>query len=426
MRMGYIMEANSVDMSSASGPQQHVQAVIEGLIKRGHSVRLLAFQDRRLQWTDDLRTWNFAGDVMNMGGLFCFIEKPVRFMQYHLHLPFFRFFDSVRFSQACRSVFKDFDLLYERDGTMSYGGVIASRRLGIPIIVEVNGDLIDEWRQIGLNFSAPQRAIAHLLTRLTYKYASHIVSVGETLKKKLIQRWRLDPDHITVITNGADVQQFIAVPEDVDVRKKYFLPAGHLIAFSGGFQPWHGVDLILRGFRLALDENPELRLILIGEGPVKVEAEKISAELGLMGRAFFLGKVPHADVASLLHASEILVIYHRAIAADIVETPLKLFEYMASGKAIIAPDVPNMRRILFDGETALLVPQDEPTSLARAIQQLAGDSGLRSHLGKAARADAITKHSWDRVVLDLEKLMEKLIERNDKPDRTAHTPSDFR
>ena len=136
MQIGYIMEANSVDMLSASGPQQHVRAVIEGLIKRGHTVRLLAFQDRQLQWTDDLRIWNSAGDAMNMGVLFRFVEKPVRFLQHRLHLPFFRFFDSVRFSQACRSVFKDFDFLYERDGTMSYGGVIASLRLGIPILLE--------------------------------------------------------------------------------------------------------------------------------------------------------------------------------------------------------------------------------------------------------------------------------------------------
>jgi glycosyltransferase involved in cell wall biosynthesis len=416
LRIGYIMEANSVDMSSASGPQQHVQAVIQGLMKRGHIVRLLAFQKDRLQWTDDLMEWHSAEDAMKLNGFFHFMEKPIRFIQSRFHLPFFRFFDSIRYSRACLTVFRNFDVLYERDGTISYGGLIASRRLGIPLVLEINGDLIEEWEHMGLHFPLAQRVVIRMLTRMTYKYVTRIVSVGETLKRRLLERWRLEAAHITVVTNGADVQRFINMPQNVDVREKYSLPAGLLLAFSGGFQPWHGVDLILEGFRKALDENPDLKLILIGDGPVRADSEKIAEQLGLKGRAFFVGKVPHGDVATLLHASEVLIIYHRASAAEIVETPLKLFEYMASGKALIAPDVPNMRRLLVDQQTAVLIPPNNPVALARTIVRLAGDPELRDRLGAAAQKEAIASHTWDRVAMDLEKILDELVVNNKRLD----------
>ena len=98
------------------------------------------------------------------------------------------------------------------------------------------------------------------------------------------------------------------------------------------------------------------------------------------------------------------MIYHRGDAAQIVETPLKLFEYMAAGKAIVAPAMPNMQRILSNEVNALLIPPDNPEALANAFCRLLDQPALRQSLGTSAQSDAFKKHSWNRAVLELENV----------------------
>jgi hypothetical protein len=97
LKIGYIMQANAVDMSVVSGAQQHVKAVIGGLEKRGHRVRVVAIQQGQIQWTDDLSEWHSAEFGFSESRLLRLIESPVRAIQSRLQLAFLRFFDSYRF-----------------------------------------------------------------------------------------------------------------------------------------------------------------------------------------------------------------------------------------------------------------------------------------------------------------------------------------
>jgi glycosyltransferase involved in cell wall biosynthesis len=405
LKIGYIMQANAVDMATVSGPQLHVKAVYNGLKMRGHIVRMIAIQKGETVCTDDLSTWKPGVYGFSVSKLFRLVESLTRGVQSRLSLPFFRLFDSYRFSEACVSAFTGYDVLYERDSTISYGGLIAARRLGIPILLEVNGDLIEEWEHLGLHFSKGQEVVVHFITRQVYLHVSHIVAVGRTIRQRLIDRWGLKPDHISVVTNGADIELFLNTNYASDVRSRYLIGNGPVIIFTGGFQPWHGIELILKAFHKFTMSRADAKLILVGDGPLKVEVQDQTLALGLGERVLFTGRVDHKQVAELLNISDVAVIYHRGSAAEIVETPLKLFEYMAAGKAIVAPAVPNMKRILTDHVNALLIPPDDPDSLANAFLKLLEDDQLRRCMGQAARKAAIEKHSWDRAVSELEDIL---------------------
>lgn len=409
LKIGYLMQANAVNMSTVSGPQLHVRAVVEGFEKRGHAVRMVAIQQGKTQWTDDRLTWYPCEFGFSQSIPFRLVESPSRFLQGRLRLPFFRFFDSYRFSDACVSALSGYQILYERDSTISYGGIITARRLGVPIVLEVNGDLITEWEHLGLRFSKTQQALVHFITRQMYQHASHIVAVGETIRERLIRRWRLAPNRVSVVTNGADIDLFLNSVNSEDIRARYSIRQGSLIIFTGGFQPWHGVDLILEAFALIAPIQSEATLVLVGDGPMRPKIQQQAISLGLGQKVVFTGKVDHADVAHLLCEADISVIYHRASAAEIVETPLKLFEYMAAGKAIVAPAVPNMQRILTNGVCGMLVPPDDPQALAKAFNGLLENYQLRQSLGQSARKEAIEKHSWDRAVAELESILYGLL-----------------
>jgi glycosyltransferase involved in cell wall biosynthesis len=411
LKVGYIMQANAADMSTVSGPQLHVKAVVDGLGKRGHQVRMVAIQRDRTLWTDDIQTWHAGEFSWSAHAMFRMVESVVRGVQSRVRAPFFRAFDSVRFSDACVSAFKSFDLLYERDGMMCYGGLIAAKRLGIPLVVEANGDLVEEWRQLGLQMSKGQWAAVHWVTRHFYRNVTHIVAVGDMVKERLVQRWGLDPAHVSVVRNGAEVDLFLEAVRAEGLCGRFGIGPGPVVIFTGSFQPWHGVDLIFEAFRLVAAISPEAQMVFIGDGGLRPELEERVRRDGLERRVVFTGRVSHHDVASLLQSADVAAIYHRLEAADIVETPLKLFEYMAAGRAIIAPDVPNMRRILTDGVNARLVPPDQPQALAAVMLGLLNDSELRTRLGRAAREEATTKHSWSRAVRELEDVFAGVLRR---------------
>jgi glycogen(starch) synthase len=412
LKIGYIMQANAADMFTVSGPQLHVSAVVQGLQKRGHQVRMVAIQQKQILWTDDLQNWRPGEFRWSKSPLFRLFERPLRGTQRRLHLPYFRLFDSYRFSDACVSALAGYDILYERDGIMSYGGLIAAHRLGVPIVLEINGDLVEEWQQIGIQWSKMQERIVHFITRHTYRQSTHLVAVGETIRQRLIQRWGLAPSHVSVVTNGAEIDLFLSpASETASTRARYGIGEGPVIIFTGSFQPWHGVDLILEGFRQLADAMPQAQMVFVGDGQLRPELAQNVKALGLEQRIVFTGRVPHTEVARLLHLADVAVIYQRTSAAEIVETPLKLFEYMAAGKAIIAPAVPNMQRILTDGVSGVLIPPDNPPALARAIMMLLGAPELRNSLGQVARQEAIEKHSWSRAVSELESILYCLIDR---------------
>ncbi len=412
LKIGYVMQVNATDMATVSGPQLHVKAVYDRLQRRGHQMRMVAMQQEQTQWTDDVAVWHPGEFSVSAQLPFRLSEKLVRGVQGRLQLPFWRFFDSFRFSDACVAAFRNFDLLYERDGTMSYGGLIAARRLGIPLVLEVNGDLIEEWRQIGFQATRRQWAAIHFVTRHFYRNVPHIVAVGETIKQRLIQRWGLAEGKITVVRNGAEIDLFLNTTAAPETRSRFGIGAGPVVIFTGSFQPWHGVDLILEGFRQIAAALPAVQMLFVGDGGLRSALEKKVDDYGLQDRVIFTGRVSHQAVAQLLQLADVATIYHRGEAAEIVETPLKLFEYMAAGRAIVAPAVPNMQRILTDGVHARLVPPDQPAELAAAVLALLQNPAQRATLGQAARQEAVTKYSWDRAVSELEALFANILSRH--------------
>jgi glycosyltransferase involved in cell wall biosynthesis len=128
---------------------------------------------------------------------------------------------------------------------------------------------------------------------------------------------------------------------------------------------------------------------------------------GLEGQVVFTGSVPHDKVPGLLSAAQVAVLNPRVSPAAYAQSPLKLFEYMAAGKAIVAPASVNHHRLLVDRQNALLVPPDDPAALSAAVAELLADEGLRARLGAAARRQALEQHSWNRAVSELETIFLK-------------------
>jgi glycosyltransferase involved in cell wall biosynthesis len=185
---------------------------------------------------------------------------------------------------------------------------------------------------------------------------------------------------ISVVPNGIDLADFPAPPPTPPARTPL------LLGFVGFVRDWHGLDAVVRGIA-AWPGSPPLALQVVGEGPARPGLQALAAELGIADRVRCTGLAAREAIPGLVAGFDIAL----QPAAVPYASPLKVFEYMAAGRAIVAPDQPNLREVLEHGRTAWLFDPAEPGAMWAAVARLAGDPALRARLGAAARAEILAR-----------------------------------
>ncbi len=267
------------------------------------------------------------------------------------------------------------DAIYERANVYTLSGVWASCLFSLPLILEVNAPLAEERGKFG-GLALPK--IARWSEELAWRAADHVLPVTRVLGD-LIEKAGASSSRILVTSNGIDMDKF-SVPEGPD---RCLLPSsfgpGPVLGFVGYVRTWHGLPQIVE----LLAHDPVLshaNLLIVGDGPGVPDIVRQAGELGIAGRLCVTGIVARDKLAPYISLFDV------ALQPEVTPyaSPLKLFEYMALGRAIVAPNSPNIREILVDGTDALLFEPNDAASLARTIRSLAADPDLRESLGSAA------------------------------------------
>jgi glycosyltransferase involved in cell wall biosynthesis len=315
-----------------------------------------------------------------------------------------------------------------REGGRWQAGVIFTRDLGVasmilrwprsrrpPLVYESHGyapvvsGLLPEMLS---NAPRASRAKGRRLTareRRVWEHAEGYVTITRTLADELERRLGTRAAGVDVIPDGARV--------DPSRRFDWSGPAagggggsrGPLVAYAGHLYPWKGVETLLG----ALAAAPGLRGRVIGGHPSEPDLARLrqfAANLGLGERVEFTGMKAPGEVAALLREADMLVLPNRATSVSASYTsPLKLFEYLAAGRPIVASDLPALREILRDRENAWLVPPDDTAALAAALETLARDKGLAVRLAKTA-FDSAAAYSWDARAERLEQTLARAVD----------------
>lgn len=224
------------------------------------------------------------------------------------------------------------------------------------------------------------------LHRRAWAAAARIVTVTDGLRRAFREAGVPD-SKLAVAHDAVDPETFDVRESRAEARAALGLPADAFIAaYAGHLYPYKGVDDLLDACpRL----RPNSRVVFIGGRPDDLARLKArAAEIGVTN-ATFVGPVPHAQVPLWLRAADAAVLPTRADGRHAAEflSPLKLFEYLAAGKAIVATSTPSALEVL-DATTARLVPPSDPAALADALNALADVPAARESLARAARAAA--------------------------------------
>jgi glycosyltransferase involved in cell wall biosynthesis len=276
------------------------------------------------------------------------------------------------------------DFIYERHNLYFLAGIWLKRAKRVPLLLEVNAPLARERTTHG-GLGMP--GLAQALERKVWKTADHVLPVTAVLGAE-IERAGVAAGKIEVICNAIDPAKFFRDENAAGAAKARFgLEDRIVLGFTGFVREWHGLDLIVEA--LGRPETRNAHLIVVGDGPAIPALKAQATDLGVSDRVTFAGLVSREEIGDYVAAFDI------ALQPRCVEyaSPLKLFEYMARGKAIVAPDQPNIREVLDAEKSALLFDPASPTGMLAAITRLIDDGQLRERLGAAA-ADSISARGY--------------------------------
>jgi glycosyltransferase involved in cell wall biosynthesis len=410
-----VPELQSLKQVLSGGPADAtyiIQGYISAILRsRGHKLTFVAPRDlHQMVCTTDIHRPVVAPQTWSGTGWFNLASKGVWSVQRRLGVPYLNVFSNYRRYDACLRCLPGHDVVYERNGLYRVGVAMACKRLKLPYVLFFEADEILEHDFMGTPIAGPLRWQARRMIHYNLHAANCVICVSEAAKTHLITNWDVPAEKVVVFPNGVDVQRFRPDPEARSgVRTSLGVDSNPLIMFVGSFYEWHDVATLLDAFAHVLAEYPGALLVLIGDGSQRPAMEHRAAELGVAHAVKFTGLVAHADVPELMAAADVAVVPYPLMQSDLWLSPLKLFEYMATGAAVIASKAGQLADVVQDGSNGLLVPPGDTSALAAALMRLIADPNLRARLGQQAREDAVRKYSWEHYVSRLEQLYAAVI-----------------
>lgn len=283
--------------------------------------------------------------------------------------------------------------IYERRTTPKLGSFVA-KKLGLSCSLEINGLVELEGARIRLS----SRVLGEVWRRRLYHRCDRIFVPSRGLASALEAFHNISQSKIAVVPNGVDLSLFKPM-EQREARLLLGWPDdSKIVCFVGKMEIWQGLGTLVQAAGL-MRSIEGLRVVLAGDGPLVPSLRRQVRELGLEERVLFLGSLPYPRVPIILAASDVCAApFARERNDRIGISPIKLFEYMAMGRAIVTTDVAGVREVVRDA--GIIVHPDSPFELARALEELLRDPTRAEAMGSSGLAYA--KHcSWERRAMTI-------------------------
>lgn len=239
---------------------------------------------------------------------------------------------------------------------------------------------------------------------LACRLAHHVIASNESYKRREMELSRIPADRITVVRNGPDPEQWKPVAADPDLRAR----SSAIIGYAGVIGQQDGVDYLLRALHHLVHTlgRREAFCVIIGEGDARLDLMRLASELGLDDHVWFTGWVPHEDFVRYLSTIDIGVVPDPSNPFTDRSTMLKLMNYMAFAKPVVAFDLPEHRAS--GADVPIYVPPNDEAAFAAAIASLIDDPERRAALGARGR-ERVERHlAWRYSVRPLLNAYERV------------------
>lgn len=282
------------------------------------------------------------------------------------------------------------DFIYERYAFFGCAGTYLAKNYKIPIILEVN-EISGIKRVRGQSLVR----LSKLLEKKIFNTVDAIIVVSEFLKKE-IEKMGIFLYKIHVMPNAVDATQFDPKKVDnEDIIQRLSLKSKIVIGFVGGFVQWHNFEFLLETFKEVVNENGKnIRLILVGDGPLRNAIRSFVATNGIDEQVILTGSIDYEEIPKYIKSMDICVIPH----SNEFRSPIKMFEYMAMAKPVVAPKFKSIEDVIIDNVNGILFKPVNKISLKFCLIDLINENEKRRRLGIEARNTILSKHIWNHNV----------------------------
>jgi glycosyltransferase involved in cell wall biosynthesis len=293
---------------------------------------------------------------------------------------------------------KNITLIYERYSLFMFSSVWWAKRHNLPIVLEIN-DSCQVQRVRSLTF----KKLAAKIEAWIFKNATGLVFISTRFKQVAEQAYG-DIANSVVSPNGADLDKFIIdETAGLALRSKLGIEDKIVLGYVGAFVHWHGIDWFVDLACERLKSTPELVLLLVGDGVAFEGIKNKVIEAGVESQVILPGKVPHHEVSSFLSAMDLGILPD----SNDYGSPMKLFEFMAMGKGMIAPDFSPIAEVVQDNKTSWLFPAGDKQACIEKVFAIVNDKKAHKNVGINARAYIERERQWKHNAEQLLSLVKR-------------------
>ena len=274
----------------------------------------------------------------------------------------------------------------------------AARKLRLPFIYEMRGMWEESavasgrWKAGGL----AHRRFRRMETKVM-RNADAVICISETLRQEAISRG-ISPEKISIVPNAVNPVETESEVSELLAEVQEKIGDSQVVGYIGSLRELEGVDSTADAVSILRKRGVNAKLFVLSSESGQSELLAHCEKLGIGDDAIITGPVPHNQVTSFYELIDVFVVSRPDKRVTRLVTPLKPFEAMQAGRALVMSDLPALAEIVEDGKTGRLYAPDDVESLANTIHELLDDESLRTNLGKAAAEWIAENRTWTKVI----------------------------
>ena len=284
----------------------------------------------------------------------------------------------------------------------------AARKLRLPFVYEMRGMWEESavasgrWKSGGL----AHRRFRRMETKVM-RNADAVICISETLRQEAISRG-ISPEKISIVPNAVNPVETESEVSELLAEVQEKIGDSQVVGYIGSLRELEGVDSTADAVSILRKRGVNAKLFVLSSESGQSELFAHCEKLGIGDDAIITGPVPHNQVAPFYELIDVFVVSRPDKRVTRLVTPLKPFEAMQAGRALVMSDLPALAEIIEDGKTGRLYPSDSVESLANTIHELLEDESLRTNLGKAATEWIAENRTWTKVIHGAHDIYQKI------------------
>ena len=361
-----------------TGYGSHMRGMVNGFREEGHTVEILVLGNKPQSADSSTQTNSFKSTLKKLlPKILWRTLKEIQQIRFDKHA-------AQELQQAVQSF--NPDIVYERSAWMSNGSVEVLKSFNIKHIVEINAPFEEEVEE----FEKASSFIAHVgkkKLKNLLQSAELVAPITTSLEKYLIENYDVDKKKCLVVANAIDQREIQITNSRVEeIRNSFNLTTKKVIGFVGSIFPYHGVDRLING--VSILKNTDSVILIVGDGYLIPELKKLASELGISSRVHFTGSVPKEDIYNYISAMDIVTLPN----TEWYCSPVKLFEYGALGKRIIAVNEAGVADIMSNEDGELFENNDN--AFQEALIKAVSDFDIMEEKAKGFQQKIVKHHTW--------------------------------